>query len=378
MSEDKIVNSFDVVPGSKLEKAIKKQDELFKQIAEPLPALRKLMEPSSVFTAFQDIPKSNSTSMGIKAFEASPALAAVQSGFEPMFETQRMIQQMVEPLQIAANLSPAIEIVAEYRRNQAALLASTVINVMASSLEKLTTAFETSIMNWFKDGINSPIIGVLNELSIWIPRDFDSHHFNQIYLSEMYDARWFPYLGWNADLNLAREILDIIYSTRKSKNRERQIDKAVFTYYAKKEIENIRKSWRELEIPAFRVKILNQAVKAYYRKEYALTVSTLVSMWEGIIAQKTNVRDDYRISRKTRQSLTKLIEINNFGEIFSSYCEEFIFYNCTKPEDVKPDVPGRHEIAHSWYDKYPNRKIALNAILFTDFLLKLEPLPQQE
>lgn len=41
---------------------------------------------------------------------------------------------------------------------------------------------------------------------------------------------------------------------------------------------------------------------------------------------------------------------------------------------MKSDVPGRHGIAHCWYDTYPNRKMALNAIIFTDFLLELKPI----
>lgn len=99
-----------------------------------------------------------------------------------------------------------------------------------------------------------------------------------------------------------------------------------------------------------------------------MTVSALSTLWEGIIQEK--VKDDaYRISKRTRENLTKLIEENEFDKIFSSFCEEFIFYDCRKAEEVKPDVPGRHGIAHCWCDTYPNRKTALNAILFTDFFV---------
>ncbi len=354
---------------------MKEQDEFTNRITEPTSTTKKLLESMPAITALNNIPKVSVPSSVIKAaMDVSPTITAVQRNLEPLFATQRMIQHMVEPYQIAASLSPALEAITEHSRVQAALLSSSVMNAMASSIAQLASAFESPIMTWLQDGLTSPILGILDELSSWVPKDFDAHRFNKIYLSEMYDARWFPYLGWNADLNLAIDILDIIDATRKSKSRIKQIDKAVFAYYTKKEIEEIRKSWRELGLPAFRVKILNQAVRAYHRKEYALTVSTLVSMWEGIIAQKSYIQDDYRTSSKTRQNLTKLIEANEFDAIFSSYCEEFIFYNCTKPEDVKPDVPGRHEIAHSWYDKYPNKKMALNAILFTDFLLKLDPL----
>ena len=130
-------------------------------------------------------------------------------------------------------------------------------------------------------------------------------------------------------------------------------------------------------LPSYMIRILVQAVQAYHRREYALTVSALSTLWEGIIQEKVN-DNSYRVSRKTRENLTKLIEENEFDKIFASFCEEFIFYDCRKVEEVKPDVPGRHGIAHCWYNTYPNKKMALNAILFTDFLLRLKPLEKLE
>ena len=140
---------------------------------------------------------------------------------------------------------------------------------------------------------------------------------------------------------------------------------------------SLKRRWRQMNLPAYMIRILIQSVQAYNRREYALTVSALSTLWEGIIQEKVN-DNSYRISRKTRENLDKLIQENKFDMIFTSFCDEFIFYNCTKPEEVKPDVPGRHGIAHCWYDSYPNRKVALNAILFTDFLLNLKPLDKHD
>ena len=142
---------------------------------------------------------------------------------------------------------------------------------------------------------------------------------------------------------------------------------------SKGEINNLKRGWREMDLPSYITRILVQSIQAYHRREYALTVSALTTLWEGIIQDKVNDKS-YRISKRTRENLAKLIEENEFDKIISSFCEEFIFYICKKPEDVKPDVPGRHGIAHCWYEAYPSRKVALNAILFTDFLLKLRPL----
>lgn len=140
-------------------------------------------------------------------------------------------------------------------------------------------------------------------------------------------------------------------------------------------MDDLKRGWRKSNLPSYMIRILVQSVQAYMRKEYALTISALVTLWEGIIQEKAN-DDSYRVSNKTRDNLKKLIEENKLDCIFSSFCDEFILYQCRAPEEVKGDVPRRHAIAHCWYDKYPNRKVALNAIIFTDFLLKLEPLDQ--
>jgi len=78
---------------------------------------------------------------------------------------------------------------------------------------------------------------------------------------------------------------------------------------------------------------------------------------------------------KVQKYLKSLISTNEVSSVIQSYCDEYIFYNCTGTAEFKPDVPGRHAYTHSWYTKYPSKKAALNAILFTDFLLNLSPIP---
>lgn len=140
----------------------------------------------------------------------------------------------------------------------------------------------------------------------------------------MFDARWFPYAGWIADFKIVDAMLKILDTSRASKNRINRINKLIFSYYDKKEINNIKREWRQMSIPSYMTRILVQSVQAYHRREFALTVSALSTLWEGIIQEKTN-DTSYRISRKTRDNLTKLIEENEFDKIFSSFCEEFIF-----------------------------------------------------
>lgn len=248
--------------------------------------------------------------------------------------------------------------------------------LIESETARQIQAATSVIADWLKSIDFSPWLRILNDVRLFDSEKDDEEAIN-VFLQAMFDARWFPYAGWSADFLMIANVLEVLNTSRASKNRVKRIDKLIFSYYNKDTINDLKRGWRQKNLPSFMTRILVQAVQAYHRREYALTVSALSTLWEGIIQEKVN-QSGHRISRKTRENLTKLIEENEFDQIFASFCEEFIFYKCENISEVKPDVPGRHCIAHSWYDKYPNRKMALNAILFTDFLLELEPLDQTE
>ena len=255
-------------------------------------------------------------------------------------------------------------------------IAKSLTTLINSDAMRKAQEITSSLGKWLQ-GINfSPLLEILQNI-----RDFDFEHdyddVNEVFLKAMFDARWFPYAGWSADFTIVREMLEILETSRESKNRTKRIDKLIFSYYDKEALDDLKRKWRKRNLPSYMTRILIQSVQAYNRREYALTVSTLCTLWEGIICEKVN-DTSYRISKKTRENLTNLISENAFDRIFASFCEEFIFYDCRKPEDVKPDVPGRHGIAHCWYSEYPNRKMALNAIIFTNFLLALKPLEKTE
>lgn len=234
--------------------------------------------------------------------------------------------------------------------------------------------------------INSPIIDWLNSITANLPvfpdsyweslREglvFDPELYIGHYKNALYKAKWFPMTGWQADMNLAIEINEILSTTRDSNNRVRRMDKAIFGHFTKRRIESMKKDWREMNLPAYLMKILHQAVQAYHRKEYAITTIVLATTWEGIIYSKTSPSSDYKTGKKTKELFEQLMKENEMDDVFASFFKEFIVYNCNTPEDAIPDVPGRHSLAHSMYSSYPSRKAALNAIIFTDFLLILNP-----
>lgn len=338
------------------------------------------------------ISKIAGSSLGLEA----PSLAATND----LAESSRMMQDFasigtafqalqdssmlhnLEELTMKAGLqsyqfeSPALKAIESWNKsvveNLASGLAALVTSPVIQEIESITSNFG----KWLQTVDFSPLINILENIRN-IGFDYDYEEVKEVFLRAMFDARWFPYAGWIADPKIIDEMLEILETSRASKNRVKRIDKLIFIYYNKDEVNNFKRGWRKMKLPSYMTRILVQSIQAYHRREYALTVSALSTLWEGIIQEKVN-DDGYRISRKTRENLTKLIEENEFDIIFSSFCEEFIFYNCKNVDEVKPDVPGRHGIAHCWYNKYPSRKMALNAILLTDFLLGLKPLEKTE
>lgn len=272
--------------------------------------------------------------------------------------------------------SPALKAVDDWSKNAVINLVSGLNSLVKSTVIQEIQSITSNLGKWLQAIDFSPLTSILENIRS-IGFDFDYNEINEVFLKAMFDAKWFPYAGWIADFTIVDEMLEILDTSRASKNRVKRIDRLIFSYYSKEEINNLKRGWRQMNLPSYMTRILVQSIQAYHRREYALTVSALSTLWEGIIQEKVN-DESYRVSKKTRENLTKLIEENEFDKIFSSFCEEFIFYDCMKAEEVKPDVPGRHGIAHCWYNTYPNRKVALNAILFTDFLLRLKPLDETE
>lgn len=275
-------------------------------------------------------------------------------------------------IQFCQFASPALMAIEEWNSIVFANFAEKLNTLVISTAAQEFQFASSNICKWLQEVALFSLTSIFENIQNF-RLDYEYKRINEGFQKAMFNARWFPYAGWNADIKIAYELVEILETSRASKNRVKRIDKLIFSYYDKKRISNLKRIWRQKNLPSYMTRILVQSICAYHRREYALTVSALSTLWEGIIQDKVN-DDGYRISRKTRENLTKLISENEFNKIFSSFCEEFIFYNCNNVNEVKPDVPGRHGIAHCWYNTYPSKKMALNAILFTDFLLGLKPL----
>lgn len=197
---------------------------------------------------------------------------------------------------------------------------------------------------------------------------------NKELLDTLYDVKWFEgcivYIG----VNNIEDYFYILEHTRNgSKNRTKQIDRLIFSHIDNQKVDEIRKSWRNHGLDTYILRICNQAVYAYERKEYALTIITLSSLWQGIIADKSNHTYEYRKDDKTRDDFKNLSSETELYSRAYDFFKNYIMYPCASKDDVIDDVPGRHSSLHSWYTRYPSKKAALNAILFTDYLVKLNP-----
>lgn len=252
------------------------------------------------------------------------------------------------------------------------ILLSSITNSMQSIFENFSSALTTSIsspfIEWLQDIDFSPLVRILKNWNLDSELLDKSDELNEIYLRAMYDAKWFPYVGWIADIKLFAEVNDILGTSRgMSKRCEKRIDKAIISYYTKAEIKRIKKKWKKSDLEPHIKKALGQTLEAYLRKEYALVIPFLATMWEGIIKAK-----GVENTKKTKEEIKKLVNENGYDDVFSDFYNNLIIGTCYSIDDIVEGVPNRHGVAHSWYNKYPNQKAALNAILLTDFLINLK------
>jgi hypothetical protein len=287
----------------------------------------------------------------------------------PILKQQEYIAAFVEPMRrIQEQFISSYSIFENYHN----VTAISINNLISSYQYDLFQKIQAPICQILQAVDFSPLYGIFESL-----KGFDLSKYrdslNKIVIEETYDAKWFPHAFCTDDSEMIIQFWEILETTRKSKNRVKKIDCLIFEKYDKQHIETMKKDWRQKDIPEYKMRMMHQAVQAYHRKEYALTVVMLSTLWEGIIYDKANDLNA-KNGKRTKEDFNKLIENAEYDELFYSFFNEYIMYDCRSENDVKEDVPGRNSSAHSWYNKYPSRKAGLNAILFTDFLINLEPI----
>lgn len=259
------------------------------------------------------------------------------------------------------------------------------LTALHETVTKMVATYAQTIQN-----LNSPIISILESFDISylsqslqkiaqaISTHYDSNRLKKVLLTVMAESEWFPYAGWIDDLDTLYEISEIVASSRgASDRRTKRIDKVILNYYTTGKIREIKSNWWHTDLSFCIRKILGQALEAHLRGEYALSITCLATMWEGLILDKIHVLGRQKM-KQTKKDFAALIDENNFAPIFSEFYNDYIVSDCNSAEDVIEGIPNRNGISHSKYKKYPNKKASLNAILLTDFIINLQPKQQTE
>lgn len=252
-----------------------------------------------------------------------------------------------------------------------------IIGIVPPIVESLYKHVET-IINLFHKIDYSPLVKIA-ELLQGIDFDAFQKKFESVYYEALFQAKWFPHAICTEKLKLFENIADVIGRTRTgSQSRTKKLDKIIFDFYNKSRLNEFKRNWRKTNISSHEKRILCEAIDAYSDKHYALTLGALVPLWQGIIQEKVKGKQEGKNHSRTKEEFQILITENDCNNLVGYYFEEYIFYPCYKLEDVIDDTPGRNSTCHSWYKKYPTRKSALNAIIFTDFLLEMEPVKKEQ
>ena len=337
---------------------------------------QNLVADNSALDAARNI---QASAAALSIAEESMKIATAHPIFSPLGElalsTQVPDYSFSSPIlnQISTGVT---KIVQAFSSELAQTLANSVQNISVNLGTAMIDALQSPAMKWLQSLDLSPIyrtVETLNEIFKF------REEFKAAYLLAMYECKWFPYAGWLDDTALTSAVAEVMETSRgASKRREKRIDKLILAYYTPQRVNAIKRSWRQLGIESHVKRILCQAIDAHLRGEYALTISSLASMWEGMIYIKANnVPMDERHRQKmsiTKKELAVLTEANDYEQIFSDYFDNFIVSQCNGVDDVIDGVPNRHGVSHSWYRKYPSKKASLNAVMLTDFILNLEPI----
>lgn len=338
-------------------KRIQEAADCSRRLSEPLVTAQELMRSFNSISLAQQASNSATKAWGNLGLIAKNGLGDLISASKSASAISGVVKSNA-----LNSLSYQLDV---FNRNNNALLSA----VKWASVAQAATGALTSL--FLANRNLSRVYGALNQIKDLFPEGFEPHHYVEYFLQEMAEANWFPAIGIIEDPALANNVAEIIQHTHhKSGNRMKKIDQVMLNYYTNDVIEKIRKSWNHLDVEPFVLRMLREAVKAHYRKEYALTICCLATLWERLIRNKAGKKGKVT-SAKTKEFLTKMADADGFDPIVSNFYKDILTGRWNEDEDVIAGVPNKNAVSHSKYLKYPNRKASLNAILVTDFILNL-------
>lgn len=214
-------------------------------------------------------------------------------------------------------------------------------------------------------------------------KDIEYSKYINCYCYIMIRCEWIPFLDYTNEPNLFININKTIFSISHQRNNLRsQIDKIMFDYYTEDRIKKIQLALKSTDIKEHYKKIISQTIDAYLREEYALTITCLATLWDALLFYKTTEREysaNHEINRLKKVTYNTYQD-NKFVEIITHYYNDFLLQKFKICDDMNtlPDTPKRHQSAHGFFKEYPSKKAALNAILFTNFIINLQSIKPKE
>lgn len=132
--------------------------------------------------------------------------------------------------------APAVKALEQWTNSITNGLLAFASNSIVQSLNSITA----DLCNWSWNIDISPLVEVLLRTRA-DDYEHDCEELAEAFLQALFDAKWFPYAGWLADVEFAEDVFQILDTSRASKNRTKRIDKIVFAYYCKTRIDDIKR-----------------------------------------------------------------------------------------------------------------------------------------
>lgn len=305
----------------------------------------------------------------------SPAQATLYSSMEQLYQkTSPYLAQEVQAARLAASLRPmfdemekttlllqqaGLNAVNNFAFLQEYAFASIGQDVIDAVTRNLSTVFTDTLL---------PVFEEVRRIPSYTKRAY------RFYVSVLFNHTWYPYVSDLGSVSLMNRILAICRCTHprsesRTSNRARKIDKEIFSYFSKPVLNDMLKDWLDSPLPKTQKRLLKEAISHYHSKQYGSAYIVLASLWEDLIARAKGMPGEHR--QRVKQDIEEMAVICDIPETHISFLKEFVFYDCRKEADIKPDAPGRHSAAHGWHKDYPTRKVALNAILVTANFISL-------
>lgn len=187
----------------------------------------------------------------------------------------------------------------------------------------------------------------------------------------LYESNWCPWILHYNPFSSLIEINKIVSNNRLGdKGKIKRIDAVIFSIMTGRTFNSIRKKWNQSNIDKTLKKLALEALRGYHNKNYGSTSIMLSALWEGII--KNIIGIDKKVTMRELKDLLKRFDCNGIKAFKTNqYYEIRLLETCDEKDKRDRDTPNRHGNQHGIFNGYPSKKSALNAILFTDYLISL-------